>query len=706
MVAAVLVVLVVALCMGPMWQGLTTHALGDHYDGVKNQFTFLHHIVYGQFPTHFSGSNAPYGDHIVFTDNQPLFALPFWFINQILHLDWPVWLAVFKLLLLVDLVVGAALMQRILVRLGVAALPAAAGGALIVLGSPQLIRLAFHYSLAYTWPYVLTLYLLLQARERPTTGQLLGIGLVVLLAGLLHLYHLAIAGLLVGGFWLVGWLHGRLHWREVLRAVVPTVVVPVVVLLLLIKCGSTGAEFRPAHPWGLDSYNARWEGLLLPVKLPSGDALHRLVGIRRLSPETLLYVGFPTALVLIGGLLAGLYLLARRRWAAVGQPFGRERGVENRLLWTALLCVVFAMGFPLALLPSTSGEYVGLLAQFRSLARFAFPAYYVLTALVLALLWRWASQGPRFAGVVAVMMAVWAWEIYAQFGPKVELQAKPVPQFAWLERVKSSDYDAILVLPYFAIGSENYSFDSQGRTQEIASWLSLKTGLPMVNFSLSRTRFDQSWTQLGRFAFGRVEARDSFQARQRYLVVWDKSVPDVRPKEADALQAGHLLHEDAAVAVYALHGQALLARERQRMAREQPVQMPDSALRYKPAVEQQFEDGPAEAAYRSSGGHLVPMPVLIYEGRLPEAVDYEFTAWVRLYEPGAQPLNLEYEAEDGSQLSHELIQYIDRVDGPWARIRVPLAASLHRSRFRLGLRSSSGDRRPYATDNWLLAPAP
>ncbi len=702
---AVLLVLVgVLVWMGPLWQGLTSHAWGDHYDGVKNQFTFLYHIVYGTSPTHFSGSNAPFGDHIVFTDNQPLFAMPLWALNQILNLDWPFWLAVFKLLLLVDLVVGAALLQWMLVRLGVAAVPAAVGAAFVVLGSPQLVRLAYHYSLAYTWPSLLTLVLLVRANERRDWRQLTGIGAVLLLAGLLHLYHLAIAGLLVGGFWLVGWLQGQMSWRELLRAVLPSVVLPAVLLLLFVKSGSTGAEFRPPHPWGLDSYNARWEGLLLPVKLPTGDALHQLVGIRPLNAETLLYLGFPTVLVLVGGLLGGLFLLVRRRWSVLGRPFGWDRPLENRLLWTALLCIVFAMGFPLALLPENSGDYVGLLAQFRSLARFAFPAYYILTALTLVLLWRWAARGPRFAGLAVLLLAVWGWEIHVQFGPKVQLRSQPVPRFAWLERIQPADYDAILVLPYFAIGSENYGLDSRGRTQELAAWLSLETGLPMVNFSLSRTRFDQSWTQLGRFAFDRVEAHDSFQARQRYLVVWERGSPLLRPKEKAMPACGELLHQDSALAVYRVLGRAILAAERERLAALSGRHESDSSSAGLPLVDRRFEDESPQAAYRSRGGHWAPMPQLFYEGRLAEPVDYEFWAWLRLYEPGAQPLYLVFEAEDGSRIGHELVEYIDRVDGPWARIRVPLPARLHGISFRLGLRSSAGYRRFYATDDWLLAP--
>ncbi len=41
-------------------------------DGMKNYFTYLYHIKYDSTFWVFEGMNYPFGENIVFTDNQPL----------------------------------------------------------------------------------------------------------------------------------------------------------------------------------------------------------------------------------------------------------------------------------------------------------------------------------------------------------------------------------------------------------------------------------------------------------------------------------------------------------------------------------------------------------------------------------------------------------------------------------------------------------
>src|ERR1035437_8133996 len=43
-------------------------------DGGKNIFTYLYHILYGK-GIWFTGMNYPYGEHIVYTDGQPLLSV-------------------------------------------------------------------------------------------------------------------------------------------------------------------------------------------------------------------------------------------------------------------------------------------------------------------------------------------------------------------------------------------------------------------------------------------------------------------------------------------------------------------------------------------------------------------------------------------------------------------------------------------------------
>ncbi len=43
-------------------------------DGMKNYYTYMYHVRYDTTYWGFEGMNHPFGENILFTDNQPLFA--------------------------------------------------------------------------------------------------------------------------------------------------------------------------------------------------------------------------------------------------------------------------------------------------------------------------------------------------------------------------------------------------------------------------------------------------------------------------------------------------------------------------------------------------------------------------------------------------------------------------------------------------------
>jgi hypothetical protein len=59
----------------------------DTGDGLKNYYTFAWSVIHDS-GWHFTGMNYPYGEHVIYTDNQPLLALLLqWVHNHITPLD-------------------------------------------------------------------------------------------------------------------------------------------------------------------------------------------------------------------------------------------------------------------------------------------------------------------------------------------------------------------------------------------------------------------------------------------------------------------------------------------------------------------------------------------------------------------------------------------------------------------------------------------
>src|SRR5690606_4976388 len=114
-------------------------------DAAKNYYTLLYHVLYGD-GVWFTGMNYPYGEHIVFTDAQPLLAMLFAYINDTIPVN-P--LAIMNLCMVAGFFLGIVYVRKILLRFDVHPAPAIAAAVLIIIMSPQQFKLAGHFSLAY-----------------------------------------------------------------------------------------------------------------------------------------------------------------------------------------------------------------------------------------------------------------------------------------------------------------------------------------------------------------------------------------------------------------------------------------------------------------------------------------------------------------------------------------------------------------------------
>ena len=73
-VTVILISTIVYLFFQPILYAPSDYFFGCGGDGVKNYFTALYYLKFDS-GMHFSAMNYPYGEQIVFTDNQPIFSL-------------------------------------------------------------------------------------------------------------------------------------------------------------------------------------------------------------------------------------------------------------------------------------------------------------------------------------------------------------------------------------------------------------------------------------------------------------------------------------------------------------------------------------------------------------------------------------------------------------------------------------------------------
>lgn len=135
--------------------------------------------------------------------------------------------------------------------------------------------------------------------------------------------------------------------------------------------------------------------------------------------------------------------------------------------------------------------------HFRAVARFAWPFFWAVKLAVLVGLDHWLATS-RWRWLAAVGLVLLAWldtrdtlknYHYSLLPNNLTNVANQPDVTQLLSAVTTSDYQAILPIPYFHVGSENLdlTIDDDDPHATHAYQLSLRTGLPLLASKMSRT---------------------------------------------------------------------------------------------------------------------------------------------------------------------------------------------------------------------------
>lgn len=470
-------------------------------DGLKSTFGTIYHIKYDSSYWHFEGMNYPHGESVFFTGNQT-------FTTNLLKLfmDWG-WdlsdhaMGILNILMLFSFVLCALFLFLILVEFELPVLYSVAGALLIMFLSPQWHRLGGHYNLAYAWIIPAGIYMMIKFYRNP--GYLLSVifGIYIIIITGKHVYFMALVGLPWFVFWVFLFARARKmygRWIHLIPHVFIQVILPFVLFSLFAGMHDTATD-RTAYPWGFFASTTRLVSVFLPLMKPHGIWFN--VG----AVKTLGYVGLVTGTVFF----LSIILLAVR-WIRHGFTTAiriTDRWILNVMMVSAVICLIVALGYPFTWTPKWL-NYAGPLRQLRAIGRFVIPMYYLLGIYSIYMLWYWYTRaGKRIMWVVvAIAMLVWGFEAYVhvheltdKYSNKHENlndRSNSLPANAWVDRHDWSGYQALMPLPYYHIGSENYWVNGLSPAIEESYFASLKTGLPLNSVMMSRTSISQTLANL------------------------------------------------------------------------------------------------------------------------------------------------------------------------------------------------------------------
>ncbi len=481
---------------------------GIYGDGYKNYYTLAYYLQNDKGP-HFSGMNYPYGENILFTDNQPAMA---WMLKGVSavypgitgHVHGFITYMAF-----LSIVVAAFFIMLSFIELNINRWYSVAFSALIALLSPQLMRVMGHFSLSYNCFVPALLYLLIKYFK--TDKQLkyfLLITVWITFFSFVHLYFMAMGCMFVmlagAGAFFKEIKNLKVKWPFIARLALAGIL-PFAALKTYLFV-TDPIKDRPSAPFGFLEYNSSIYDIILHQNSFTGEVAGQVLpaGTIHYSGEGMGYIGFIPVLCMAAiPFIALLSLVKRRQWFTRAYPM-------YILMPAAFMVLLFAMAFPFSL--DVFEKYYELLPsavkQFRALGRLSWVFYFtsgVFSVWMLLQLYNWLCSKNKLSAhlVIVAVLAIWFADvnmISVRYAKRIKEENTLTDEVAerteLINNLKNSgrntgSFQAILPLPIFLNGSEKLYLESNLNLEGMKA--SLYTGLPLACGQMSRTSEQQTF---------------------------------------------------------------------------------------------------------------------------------------------------------------------------------------------------------------------
>jgi hypothetical protein len=458
-------------------------------DAVKNYYTCLYHVCRDKSLLEFGGMNYPYGEHVIYTDGQPLIAN----ILRFLPFTHGSLVGILHSLLMISLITSPLILFRLFSSERISPVLSFFLSMGIVLLAPQIFRFGGHLSLAYTFVVPLNLLLILQAFRSPGTKRSIILCIYNSFLFLLHPY----LGLGASLFTFFAFLFHALFserskiLKNILIAAI-TGCLPVLLFNIFMSISDSHTD-RPEDPYGSDFMFANMESILTPAFGPLRHFMQQIIKVKRMEWEGQAYIGafmfFVTPVVIVS-LFVNRDIRVKSRYAA-------------HLLCAALIMLLIAFGLHHFILRA-AGIEIGFVKQFRSAGRFAWYFYYCLPVFILPELIRlmektkWKALTIPVAGCFFISNLIEGNAFVSGTGKSFFRQRNFFNQKLLSENEKtclrhldSCHAQAIVPLPLFHVGSELYEYHGE-KSMAPAFMFSFHSGLPLISSMLARTSIRES----------------------------------------------------------------------------------------------------------------------------------------------------------------------------------------------------------------------
>ncbi len=638
------------------------------YGDAFNAYNLVtYHAKYDETYTVFEGMGYPYGEHVTIASAIPLVSNGLKFLKSV-GLDLTDYaIPILHYSMLFSYLICALFLYLIFSRLALPPWFSLICAIALTFMSPQTERLFGHYGLAHLYAIPATIYFLMRFDERPNWWTSIGLFLTVLLTSLIQFYFFAITAFMIGFFYFFSFMKkARPSGNEAGKWMFPKaefikyavhfsfqVLLPYA--LFLIWLAQYDVPNRPDKPYGFLLFVSHWEGLFLSLRMPYYEWINEnIIEIRRVNFEGKAYVG----IVAFGVFLSMLFhwashlfkrsffqkmtVLTSKKAGKVAESelimmLGLEKLVYDdadflrRLFAMSFVLFVFSFGFPF-ILPGLEGllDYSGPLKQFRSVGRFNWIFYFVINIIIFTYLYRKFRHKKIWLLLPLALLVYEAW----QYNHARKYSMDTVPEFHIGKTFQDKtgfdfeQYQAILPIPYFHVGTDNFNAKVHGRIQQKSLSLSMETGLPLLASMGNRSSVSRAYNlfQTTTEPYDIPSILSDFKNDKPLLVMIDTSHLEKYPDVGVGMK---LLKTVDAMRYYELPLSGFQTRINAKKQAIQQRLLADSTLfningflstdSLENFVYQSFDDQDQSTAYQGKGGlNLnISKPQTIFKGEIP-----------------------------------------------------------------------------------------
>ncbi len=734
----VLTCIVLAVFYGKIVGSMNTVFFSTEGDGIQCYFNSYYLAKYDTSLMYSRSMNYPYGEVSFYTLSQPLaFGLVKFISSHVTDITGYT-VGIVNFMMLVSILLAAVFLYLLMTGLNFPVFLSAIISIGITFLSPQLDRFGGHYTLAYlcALPMLMYLLLLLQKSHGKIIYSILsGILLFILLTG--HVYFMVFYAILILFYWFSEVTSGRHNlWKTSLHIALQ-LIIPVALFYLITYYYADLTPDKPSKPYGLLVYKASPESVFLPLFTDYGHFLHQLRNFGYVKWEGISYVGLVAAIgffVILTGVIRKLF---RKQWKAALQV--TDNPFLNGMFWASFFALLYSFGIPFILGLQSWVDLLGPLQQIRSIGRFAWIFFYVINIVVFYKLWLWYRNQNNMKSLVRMMVLIGCIimlladaflyvknrqnSLYNRFPAWVDIKNE-TPENQWAKQLNPEEYQALIPLPFYHMGSDNYGMNTYCNILGNSFLVSMKTGLPVMAVYMSRASVTQSIKNiaLALEPYRQPEILDDLPNKKPFLVVAEKC-PHYTDAEKNLLRFCSKVDSSAGFYLYHLEYDSLLTladKRRREVIQEfadKGIVKKDSLYKSMPAADVLLETFDVKGngdGYQGKGmittgrNHHV-----LYEGPVPKAdsLNYTVSFWFSPINADLYPktrIELILTDSTGNQcayLNEMTGKMIRTVDGTWGLIECDLKSTIPADQIKVTVNNTQIKRNDfYTVDEILIRP--